>query len=184
MKVFFTRLLLIGAVLVIQPGFAQVNADLQRSFSLALLCGEYGDDTGVGVELGTPSLFKTRISFRVRGSKNWLEVYKASCDEWAKYETLTTSLVYTTLVTERARGYIEFGTLYVSPDKKFSDKQPNQGITSSIGVELFVFSDPHLNICYYFSGGYSSVKAYAEKLENNPRYANGLVFNNGFRFYF
>lgn len=184
MKALFTKLLFIGTALAIRPGFAQVNANLHNSFSVGVLCGTYGSDSGVGLELGTPSLFKNRLSIRVRGTKNWLEAYKATYDEWAKYETLTACLVYNALVAKRARGYIEFGPLYVFPDKAFSDERPKPGVTSSIGAELFVFSDRHLNVCYYVSGGYSYIRAYAEELENKPRYGNGLVFNSGFRFYF
>ncbi|MFZ6013864.1 MAG: hypothetical protein ACOYXT_26220, partial [Bacteroidota bacterium] len=103
---------------------------------------------------------------------------------WAKYETITVSLVYNTLVIDRIRGYLELGTLYVFPDNSFSDQKFKQGIISSIGVELFAVSHPRLNVCYYFNGGLSSVRAYAEKLEDKPRFGNGFVFNHGFRFYF
>lgn len=184
MKALFTKLFFIGVILAIQPAYGQVHSSLYKSFSLGVLCGGYGHDTGVGIELGTPFLFNNRVSLRVRGNQNWLEAYKADFDKWTKYETLTTSLTYNTLVMDRARGYIEFGALFVFPDKRFSDEKAHQGLTSSIGLELFVFSDPYLNISYYFGGGFSSVKAHAEKLENKPSYANGLVFNNGFRFYF
>jgi hypothetical protein len=176
--------LLFCLALMSTSGLAQTNANLTKSFSLALVCGELGYDTGVGLEFGTPSVFTNRISFRLLAYKNWLEVYKAQRNHWADYETVTLSSVYTLISAERARSYFELGTIAIFPDHKFSDKKFKQGVTCSLGVELFVVSDSNFHICYYFSGGASSLKLYAEKLENKPRYGSGFVFNNGFRFYF
>lgn len=184
MKTLLTKLFFISAVLAIPSASAQTHSNSYKSFSLGILGGEYGDDTGVGIEIGTPFLFNNRVSLRARANLNWLEAYKANFDKWVKYETLTTSLTYHALVVQRVRGYVEVGALFVFPDKSFSDKKARQGLTSSIGVELFVFTDPGLDVFYYFSGGYSLVKATAEKLEDRPHYASGFVFNNGFRFYF
>jgi hypothetical protein len=183
MKSLLKQLLFLIVVLTTQQGLCQVNPNLYKSFSFGVLAGEYGYDAGIGLELGTPSLFKNKICFRIKGTQNWLEVYKASYDRWAKYETVAISMVYNTLIVDRGRVYFDIGTYHIFPDKKVSNKTNVQGITSSIGVELFVVTNPKFNVSYYFSSGIGYIHAHAEKLENKPRYGNGFVFNNGFRFY-
>lgn len=174
--------LILSSILAARSCFAQVNTDLNKSFSFAILCGENVFDTGVGIEVGTPAI-NQRISFRVRANQNWMEAYKAKYDNWAKYETITLSMVYNTRLIERSRTYFDAGTFLLFPDQKFSDKKTIQGITSSIGLELLIVSDLHLTVCYYFAGGFNYINSYAEKLESKPRYGNGVVFNTGFRFY-
>jgi hypothetical protein len=184
MKRHIAPLVALVLALTTQDVFSQVQPALHKSFSLGILAGEYGYDMGVGVELGTPCLFKNRISFRIKANRNWLEPYNTIHGRWARYETISTSMVYNMPLTDRARLYFEVGTYYIFPDNKFSDRKIVPGITSSVGVELFVFTSSKLNICYYFSGGIGYVHAHAEKLENEPHYGNGFIFNNGFRFYF
>lgn len=155
-----------------------------KAFSVAMVASEYGYDAGLGVEVGSPGMLNNRVCFRAKGNITWFEQYKATYDHWATYKSLTISIVYNTLVIERSRFYFELGTYYTFPGENFSQKKSIQGITGSTGVELFVVAKPNFHMCYYFSGGYAHSRAYADKLENKPRYGNGFVFNNGFRFYF
>ncbi|MFZ6013863.1 MAG: hypothetical protein ACOYXT_26215, partial [Bacteroidota bacterium] len=77
MRSFIAILLVSSVLLTTYSGFAQTQGDLYKSFSLGILSSELGYDTGLGLEIGTPSLFKNRVSFRMRVNENWLEVYKA-----------------------------------------------------------------------------------------------------------
>lgn len=155
-----------------------------KSFSVGITAGEYGYDSGIGVEISTPCIQNTSLCFRVKGLVSWLEQYKADYDKWARYKSLNVSTVYNIYVFERSRAYIELGTYFIFPDAEFSQRKSIQGFSGVTGVELFVITNPNFHMCYYFSGGIGYIRAYADKLENNPRYGNGFVFNNGFRFYF
>lgn len=171
-----------GFVLIIFTAHCQQTSPINRSFSIAALAGDYGYDTGIGLEVGTPTLMK-HWGFRLKGTKNWLEAYNAQFNTWAKYEILTVSMMYYPMMLQRARTYLESGPMIIFGDKKFTDQKLVYGFSSSLGVELFVFSDERTTICYYFSGGYAVVDAYAEKLETKPRYGQGFIFNNGFRLF-
>jgi hypothetical protein len=168
---------------LIQQGYSQVHPGLHRCFSLGVSASESGYDTGIGAEVGTPSLFANRISFRAKVNHNWLEIYKATYNQWAKYETASVTMVYNTMFMGHGRASVDVGIYNVFPDNKFSSRKSIHGITSAIGAELFIHSRPNLNVCYYFSGGINYIRAYAERLENKPRYANGIAFSTGFRFY-
>jgi hypothetical protein len=167
-----------------QHGYSQVYSSLHKSFSFGVLGGEYGYDMGIGLEVGTPSIFKNRILFRIKATRNWLELYQISHNRLARYETATVSMVYNTPLFEGTRGYLELGTYSVFPDRKYSDAKTYLGLSCSIGVEMIVVTTPNFNMSYYFSGGIGYAQAYADKLENKPRFADGFVFNNGLRFYF
>jgi hypothetical protein len=155
-----------------------------KTFSLGVTAGEYGYDAGVGVEISTPCIQNTSLCFRIKGMVTWLEQYKADYDTWARYESLNVATVYNVYTFERSRLYIELGTYFIFPDAKFSKQKSIQGISGSTGVELSVITSSNFLMCYYFSGGIGYIRAYADRLENKPRYGNGIVFSNGFRFYF
>lgn len=165
------------------------NTSAQRTlpedaFSVGVLAGEHGYDSGIGIEVGTPLILNTGFCFRIKGNISWLEDYKAAYDHWAKYRSVTGVLVYNTSILEGDRAYFELGTYLIIPNQKFSTSKSIQGFTASAGVELFLLAGSKLQTSYYFSGGIGYIKAYADKIESQPRYANGLIFSNGFRFYF
>jgi hypothetical protein len=177
-------LLLFCVALLSSETKAQDRSLPGNTFSVGISAGEYGYDSGVGIEVGTPCFGNIPLCLRLRATVSWLEWYKATYDHWARYESINVSMVYHFFTEERSRAYLETGTYTIFPDEKFSQRRSIQGIASSIGIELFLITKPKLNMCYYFSGGYAHIRAYADKLENKPRFGNGFVFNNGFRFYF
>lgn len=176
--------ILLASVLITVHSNAQGTFTPGKTFSIATSAGIHGFDSGVGLEVGTPCFKNTSLCLRIKGTVSWLEWYKATFDHWARYESFNVSMVYNIFTVERSRGYVEMGTYLVFPDEQFSQRKSIQGITSSLGIELFVVTKPGFHLCYYFSSGIGYIKAYADKLENKPRYGNGFVFNNGFRFYF
>jgi hypothetical protein len=176
-------------MLLFLVSFLTEHASAQRAlpdkaFSIGVLAGEMGYDSGIGIELGTPSIFNNSVCFRIKGNVSWFEQYKTVYDRWVKYKTITGSLVYNASISERGRIYFDLGAYFVFPNQKFSEVKVVQGITCSTGIELFLYTGSKLQSSYYFAGGIGYIKAYADKMENEPRYGNGFVFNNGFRFYF
>jgi hypothetical protein len=163
---------------------AQTYSLPRSNFSAGLIACEFGYDMGIGVEVGTPCLRQTALCFRIKGTTSWLEHYKSRFDRWATYKSLNVSMIYNFYTMERSRAYADIGTYVIFPDAKFSQQRSVQGVTASTGLELFVITNPKFHVCYYFSGGIAHARAYADKLENKPRYGNGFVFTNGFRFYF
>lgn len=153
-------------------------------YSFAFFGGEFGYDAGLGMEIGSPSFFNNRFCIRVRGNVNWSEQVKADLNRWATYKSIGANLIYNFLSVDRGRIYIEAGTFIIVPNKTFSGKCCQPGLNVSTGTELFVINNSSLDIAYYFSGGIGFSRATAEKLENHPKYANGFIFANGFRFYF
>ena len=152
-------------------------------FSFAASAGMRAYDSEIGIEIGTPSFFKGSVCFRIKGNLAWLESYKAAYDQWAKYKSLTGVMVYNMNMLERSRVYVEFGTYFIFPDDTYSNSRYVQGITGSLGVELF-FSPKTKRASYFFSGGFAYIDAIADKMEDQPSYGSGFVFSNGFRFYF
>lgn len=155
-----------------------------NKISLGLYAGQLAYDPVVGLEVTSPAFLKNRLSFRMRGGMAWLEQYKSQLNKWTEYTSLTTALVYKTHVIDRGRIYAEIGSSAIIPNEKFSDKKYLHGSYGLIGAELFFLNKRDFDICYYFGGGMSLIKAYAEKLEENQRYGNGFIFTNGFRIYF
>jgi hypothetical protein len=166
---------------------AQENKDIyarQQKFSVAIFAGEYGYDVGIGAEIGFPQFYASRLSIRLKGNINWLEQYKANFDHWQKYRSINASLIYNFIRVERCRVFTEAGPIIIVAEKNFSTKRLYNGATASIGVEMFVLNYSSLDVCYYASLGAAYSGAIADKMESHPKYGNGLVFNNGFRFYF
>jgi hypothetical protein len=157
---------------------------LHNRYSIGFFAGELGYDAGLGAEVGSPSFSNNKLSLRLKGSINWLEQYKADFDRWAKYKSVSASIVYNFFSEDRCRMFAEAGPFIILPDTRFSKKTSYQGINTSAGLEMFVINTTSLNMCYYFSLGIAYSKATAESLENQPRFGKGLVFSNGFRFYF
>jgi hypothetical protein len=155
-----------------------------KQYSIGVFAGEFGYDAGIGAEVGSPAFLNSKkLAVRVKGSINWLECSKADYDQWAKYKTVSASLVYNFMNIERCRVFAEAGPALILPDERFSKKTSYSGINVSTGLEMFVLNTTSLNMCYYFSLGIAYSKATAESLENQPRFGKG-VFANGFRFYF
>jgi hypothetical protein len=177
---------LVAAVwLVYQPASAQETFKPRtRSFSLAVSAGHYGLDPALGFEIGTPTFSKERFCVRFKTNLNWLEQYKSDLDKWVSYNSFGVSWVYNTQLFDRSRIYVDMGTFVIIPNSKFAASKNIQGLSGFAGVELFVVTNPKLNISYYFGGGLNYAPAYADKMENKPRYGNGFVFSNGLRFYF
>ena len=142
-----------------------------------------GNDTGIGAELGSPSFFKNRIQLRFSGSVMWHEDCKALYDHWGKYNVLNALVAYNLRTRERYRPYVEVGTTYVFPSDKISDSGNVQGINLAGGLELFLAGNPRSRVCYYINLGVSHIRAYADQLEGEPRYADGFFFRTGFRLY-
>lgn len=146
--------------------------------------GRFGDDDGLGVEFGTPSFFDKRLSLRFKANTVWLESYKAATDHSARYQSLSTSLVYNIAMIERKMFFAELGTQMIYPDARFSDANLVPGYYFLAGVDLFAKITSNVKFVYFFAGGAIFSEAHAERLEGSPHYANGLLFSNGLRFYF
>ena len=115
---------------------------------------------------------------------NWLEPYKAELDKWVSYHSFAISWVYNTQLYDKTRLYVDLETFLLVPDSKFASNRNVQGLSGVAGLEFFISNHPGLNMSYYFGGGLSYARAYADKMEGKPRYANGFAFDTGIRFYF
>lgn len=155
-----------------------------KPFSFAITTGHYGLDPSLGIEVGTPTFSKERFCVRFKANLNWLEPQKAALDKWVSYHSFAISWVYNTQLYERTRLYVDLETFLVVPDSKFASNKNVQGLSGVAGLEFFISNHPKLNLSYYFGGGLSYARAYADKMEGKPRYANGLAFDTGIRFYF
>ena len=174
--------ILVGLMIVIFENTSGQKALPNGRFSIAASAGMRAYDSELGIEVGTPSFFKGSVCFRVKGNLAWLESYKAVYDQWTRYKSLTAVMVYNTNMLERSRIYIEFGSYFIFPDQSFSSASYVQGITGSVGVELFL-SPTSKRVGYFFSGGFSYIDAMADKIEAQPGYGSGFLFSTGFRFY-
>jgi hypothetical protein len=153
-------------------------------YSLGVFAGELGYDVGIGAEIGSPTFSNNRLSVRLKGGINWLEQFKADFDQWAKFKSLSATMVYNFVSIDRCRIFTEAGPFIILPDKRFSKKSSYQGFNTSAGLEMFVVNTSSLNMCYYFSLGVAYSKGKAESLESQPKFGKGFIFSNGFRFYF
>jgi hypothetical protein len=176
--------MILTLMLNIYCAFGQDQFVPNKGFSMAVMAGEYAYDPSVGLEFGSPGLFNNRICFKAKGMISALEEYKATFDHWATYKSLTISMVYNVVMINRSRIYVEMGPNFIFPSEKFSKEKSVHGFAGSIGTELFAVTLPEFNMCYYFSFGFGHTDAYADKLENQPGYGNGFIFNTGLRFYF
>lgn len=163
--------------------FGQVDSVLARSWSLSVGAHEYGYDTGLGGELGSPSIINGRVCLRLKASAVWSGSYWAVHDRWVRYGLVEVMAVYQFRAIQRAKPYIEAGLINVFPSQKFSDIVSIQGLGLRTGAELFVFMNDRLHVVYYFGGGLNSVNAIAEKMEAPSSYADGFTFTTGFRLY-
>lgn len=164
--------------------YGQADTSTCKSFSFGLSAGNLGDDSGIGVEISSPTFCNDRLCVRLKGNAMWLEQYKAVYDHWASYKQIGVSFAYNFKVVERSRFFMDVNPYMIFPDTKFSDVRSVQGIACSIGVEIFVVNTSAYKVTYYFSAGVAHSNAHAERLEQNPNYGGGFVFNNGLRFYF
>jgi hypothetical protein len=179
------------ALAILTSFLASVHAWCQDSgypqhnkYSFSVFAGELGYDAGIGAELGSPSFSNNKLCVRLKGNIYWLEDYKATYDQWAKYRSINATIVYNFMSMERSRIFIETGPFIILADQCFSKKTSHLGINAAAGLEMFVVNNSSLNMCYYFSLGAAYSSATADILENKPKYGDGFIFNNGFRFYF
>jgi hypothetical protein len=183
MKTFIVAIQLALAILPVQATLAQVDTTLYRSWSVGVVAGEQGYDSNLGLEATTRGLFNGRICLRLRGNIVWMEAYKAFYDRWTTYHVMELSTVYQFPYIERVRPYMELGVIEVLPSETFSSLRRVDGLAFRAGIEMFVVTRPGFHVAYYFAGAVNRIEAYAEKMDNNPRYAEGIGFNMGFRFY-
>jgi hypothetical protein len=152
--------------------------------SVGVGAGHFGDDAGLSVSFTSPSFFDSKLTVRFSPGVQWSEYYFAHASEWTSYATVKTGLVYTIRIIDRSRIYTEAGSFMIFPNRILSAKKQLQGGYGVLGFELFIYTKPAASIGYYFEYGYVGISAYAEKLERNPRYSNGVNISTGFRFYF
>ena len=164
-----------------QPDGPPPNAS---KISAGISAGHFGYDPGLAIEFTTRAIFQNHLSLRVRGGVQWLEAYKAIHSQWVTYQSLSAGLVYNGRLFDRTRFYAELGILGIIPDARFSDKTFIEGFYELNGLEITLVRKQDYTLCLYLGVGPAFIKASAEKIEGNPRYANGLYFINGFRFYF
>lgn len=167
-------------------GYTQMDSALLRRvscFSLGIVAGVQGSDTGIGLEATSRPLGKS-VLLRFRGGMNWLESYKIQTGDYIAYPSLAAGLVYQIPHTERVRFNIETGPFILFPSSEFSDRASVTGMYLTGGAEFFARCKPGLMLSYFFGGGFAYCDAKAEKLENQPEYGKGFIFTNGLRFYF
>jgi hypothetical protein len=152
--------------------------------SIGISAGHYEGDGGLGIDISTPSFFRSHLKFRVRGNFVWLESYKFTTGKWATYQTLWAGVVYHKHILESTNFFCESGTFLISANREFSTQRTQFGYYAVAGLEIYLYETSGFGATYYFSPGLTSCNAHADKLENSPQYANGFVFNTGFRFYF
>jgi len=158
--------------------------DPRKQCSFSIAASKFGNDDGLGVEFGTPSLFAKRLSVRMKANTVWLEAYKAATTQCARYQTVGASLVYNVATIERSTFYAELGSQVIFPNAKFSNESRVPAWYILTGIDLFFKLTSHVKFSYFFAGGIISSDAHAEKLEGNPHYADGFLFSNGLRVYF
>lgn len=176
-------LILLTAWAAFHSAYSQADTSSCKSFSFGVSAGNLGDDSGIGVEISSPTFCNDRLCVRLKGNTMWLEQYKSAYDHWATYRQIGVSFAYNFKVVEKSRIFIDLNPYMIFPDTKFSDVRTVEGIACSIGVEIFVVSTSTHKVSYYFSGGIAHSNARAEKLEQNQDYGGGFIFNNGLRFY-
>lgn len=166
--------------------FAQENLyprQYIQHFSAGISAGQLTDNSWIGLEISSPMMSRY-ISLRVRGSIHWLEAYKAQLDRWGRFSMVSPTVVIYTRVDQRSRWYIDIGPMFIIPQYKISEKRLLTGLNAQAGMEVFLLKANNNGLTYYFSAGLHYAQAYADKLESSPRYSNGFVFSNGFRYYF
>lgn len=183
MKKIFKPLPLLVLWALSLAAYGQADTSSCRSFSFGVSAGELGEDSGIGIEVSSPTFCNERLCIRLKGNVMWLEQYKSVYDHWVPYRSVGISFAYNFKVIERSRVFLDFGPYMIFPDTKFSDVRAIEGVNCSIGVEIFLINTPTLRWAYYFSGGIAHLHARAEKLEHTPQYGDGFIFNNGFRIY-
>ena len=155
-----------------------------NKLSAGISAGHYRYDPGIGVECTTPAILQNHLNLRIRASVQWLEAYQAVHYSWMSYQTFSTGLVYNSKLFERTRFYAEFGILGILPNSRFSDKPVAGGFYEFNGLEMILLPRKDYTLCLYLGAGPAFIKVFADKIEGNPRYGNGLHFINGFRVYF
>lgn len=183
------KAIVVGSLVSVLPtvGYTQMDTSLLRRvscFSIGIVAGVQGQDTGIGLEATSRPLLGKNLLFRVRGNLNWLESYKVQTGDDITYPSVAAAIVYQIPFAERVRFYIESGPFVIFPSTKFSDRTSATGLYLTSGAELFARVKPGLMLSYFFGGGFSVCDAKAEKLENQPEYGGGFIFTNGLRFYF
>ena len=152
--------------------------------SAGISAGHYKYDPGIAIEFTTRAVFQHHLSLRIRGSIQWLEDYQAIHYEWISYNTFSAGLVYNGRLFDRTRFYTEFGFLGIVPDARFSEAGFVEGFYQFNGLEITLLDRKDYTLCLHLGVGPAFIKASAEKIEGNPRYANGFHFINGVRVYF
>jgi hypothetical protein len=152
-------------------------------FSLGISAGQLTDNSWLGLEVSSPVRHR-HFSLRLTGSVHWLEAYKTQRDRWGTFSILNPAVVIYTRVMDRSRWYIDLGPLFIIPQNKVSDKKLVSGISALAGIEVFILRTPNRGVGYHFNIGLNYANAYADRLDSDPRYSNGFIFCNGFRFYF
>lgn len=183
---FIGFILIMNIVLAPLPAFTQddiYSSKHRQHLSLGISAGQLSDNAWIGVEV-THSVIYPRISLRLTGSIHWLEAYKVQFDRWGTFSVISPTVVVYSNIAETSRWYIDFGPMFIIPQNKVSEKKLISGVSTLVGLEVFLFKTSDRGLCYYFGIGLNYANAYADKLENDPRYSDGFTFNNGFRFYF
>lgn len=151
--------------------------------SIGITAGHYDYDPAIGLEITSPAILNN-FRFRVRANHNWSERYQAASGHWATFNSYWCALIYNTDPVDKTRIFFESGAYLIQPSKVFSSTKMHTGCFAAVGVELFVAPNTRQRFSYFFSGGFAGINAHADKLEGRPRYGQGMIFTNGFRYFF
>lgn len=155
-----------------------------RSGFVALVAGDFSGDSGLGFEASFRPFFKGPVCIKLNGSINWMEQYKVMYGHWAAYSTVSASAVMYRTLQQRARAYMEVGPVFIIPSNKISTKSFVAGVSGQIGLELLLGNTEAVSLCYIVGGGIVYSRAHADRIEGDPPYGSGIVFNTGIRLYF
>lgn len=179
-------LLIVASALLAQSALAQADqktVEHPNKPSFGISGGHYRHDPGIAVEFTSRGIFQNHLSLRLRSSTQWLEDYKAIHDQWVSYHTFSAGLVYNGQLFDRTRFYAELGMIGIWPNSRFSESGFVEGLYQLNGIEINLLQKEDCTLSFFLGVGPSFIKAFAEKIEDRPRYGHGLHFVNGIRVY-
>lgn len=162
----------------------QIQRNRMSAFALDFSINSFSNNYGLGGSISTPPFWSNNSIIRFSGTYNWVQgVPKDALTEtWVPYGMLKLGLFSGGFIIggESIRGYGGGGPVLLLPSGQVSGSSIRFGGFGLVGLEFFMQQN-HLAAMYMELGGIGT-GAKAEKLKNDPIYANGFLISWGFRY--
>lgn len=167
-------------LIVLFVSVVKAQTPINKGFAFGLNLNQFQHDFGIGINVASPSFAKGNLVVRASANLQYLQHVELDVAEetWTGYGAFRLGLSSIgRSIADGIKLYGEGGAALLLPNDTFSDESAIIGVYGLFGFEFYMDSYSS----FFFEAGGLGINSVAEKLPNNPIYANGFMMSVGWR---